>query len=512
MVITRKIAGQYQRTKSLSSQAAWNFLGRAASFGMLVLIPIVLVRIFSKNDFGIYRQVLLIYFFIERILQFGVRHSLFYFLAHDPENRHRYVLNAVVVFLGLGILSLIALWIFKNMLGNFFDAPALKTLLPWVGVYILMMLVSSPFETILILESRAEGASVVAFLTQVFRGVCTIALVLVFGTVFWGLMGLILYSTIRCVAYIIYVAKNYGLSLNKDNVTMFRKQIAYAAPMGMSTLIGTIAKRLDQFIVSMFFGPSVFAIYAIGCIQIPLVNTFFHSVGEVVMPKMVEHLKANRKDEFLALWHKLIIKMSFVGIGSFFLFQAIAYDLITLVYTDKFASSVPVFRIILVLVLSNMICYGLILRSLGDTRKILIANIIAFFIAVISTYPLVKYFGLIGAATSMVLVFNANVISQLIFSARQLKISFFQLFQLRAMMKFVLIAGGLSVVLFLCQYFVDYDNHPVYKCLRILSSTAIFGILYACLCHQTRAINILENQVFRKILIRLKVVKNACQI
>ena len=215
----------------------WYFLGRASSVCITFLVTIVLVRIFSKNDFGVYRQALLIYFLLERVLQFGIRHSLFYFLAHDRKKQARYVMNTVVVFSGLGFLSLIVLWTFKGTVANFLNSPELEPLIPLVGVYVFMMLVASPFETILIVESKAEGASVVAFLTETIRGVCTIGLVLIFGTLFWGLMGLIAYSSIRCAVYILYVAKTYGIGLNKDNLITFRKQFAYSAPMGVSALI-----------------------------------------------------------------------------------------------------------------------------------------------------------------------------------------------------------------------------------------------------------------------------------
>ncbi len=104
-----------------------------------------------------------------------------------------------------------------------------------------------------------------------------------------------------------------------------------------------------------------------------------------------------------------------------------------------------VFRIILFLTLSNMIRYGLVLRSLGHTRDILIANLIAFFIAIALTYPFIRYFGIIGAALSAVLVFNANALSQLFFSAKKLEITFVKLFPLVTLFKFTCIGGVLFV-------------------------------------------------------------------
>ena len=50
-----------------------------------------------------------------------------------------------------------------------------------------------------------------------------------------------------------------------------------------------------------------------------LINIFFQSVGEVVLPQCVKCLKNKNYLGFIDLWKKLVIRLSFVGIAFFLL-------------------------------------------------------------------------------------------------------------------------------------------------------------------------------------------------
>jgi len=69
-----------QENKSISNQALWYLCGQAGAYIFAILVPVVLSRIFSRDDYGIYGQFLMIFFFLEHILQFGFKSSLSYFL------------------------------------------------------------------------------------------------------------------------------------------------------------------------------------------------------------------------------------------------------------------------------------------------------------------------------------------------------------------------------------------------------------------------------------------------
>ena len=73
-------------TKSLSNQSLIYFIGRTLSMILSFAIPLILVRQFSKIQYGQYAQLIFIYILMVRMLRFGFVQSLFYFLPRSINN------------------------------------------------------------------------------------------------------------------------------------------------------------------------------------------------------------------------------------------------------------------------------------------------------------------------------------------------------------------------------------------------------------------------------------------
>ena len=65
---------------SINKQMGFLFVGRVVSFCLLFALPLVLVRVFSTEDFGLYKQLFLIHETIFLSLTMGVSASIFYFI------------------------------------------------------------------------------------------------------------------------------------------------------------------------------------------------------------------------------------------------------------------------------------------------------------------------------------------------------------------------------------------------------------------------------------------------
>ncbi|MBC8146715.1 MAG: oligosaccharide flippase family protein [Bacteroidetes bacterium] len=464
-------------------------------------MPIILVRIFTKNDYGNYALILLIYLFFWRILRFGLNQSLFYFIPKYNQGKKYFITNTYLFFLFVGSLALLLLFVYKDTISGFFNAPDISSLLPFCGIHILFMLISCPFESILIIESKAEKAAIVALLSEITRGLSVIIFVIIYKTVAGAMAGLLCFSFLRFLSYSIFILKYSGIRLDKRNTKYFKEQMQYSLPMGYSGILGSIGKRLDKIILSVFFTPEIFAIYTVGNFKIPFVGMFFQSIGEVILPRCVEYLQGNKIKEFLQLWNKTIVRLSFVGIGAFFLLQVIAYDLITMLFTEQYASSVPVFRIILFLIFGQMIAYATVLKGLGRTKDILKSNVYAFIFSIPTTYGFVKYFGLPGAAISAVLIFYVNAFSQLFFSIKKLERKFVDVFPVYTILRMLIISVVIFFILINIQHYFEY------LILKICMSSCIFIIVYSYFCYKTKTFNVFQEDIFKKIASKFAIAK-----
>jgi len=487
--------------KNLSSQASLYILGRAAALVVHFVVPIILVRIFVKSDFGQFAQLVLIHEFFFRIMQLGIRQSLFYFLPIYNESKAHYVTNTFFLLMISGIICLLIFTVFRNGIASLFNAAELSLLLPIFGLHTLFTLVSCPFEPILIIESQAEKASLIVFASQVVRGLFIITFVLIDKTVLSAVLGDTCYSFVRFMVYTIFVHKHIGMKLDRSSIRHLKQQFQYAVPIGISGIISNAYKRIDKFILSAFFTPDIFAIYRIGNVKIPLVQMVFSSVGEVALPRAVELLKDKKIDNFLVFWKKLLIRFSYIGIGVFFAFQLIAYDIVTLMFTAEYESSVPVFRIFQFLILGEMFQYGIILRSIGHTKAIFKSNLVAFIVSVPATYILVRHFGIIGAAAAALVGYFLNVISQLIYSVKGLKSKYTDVFPILIMVKLMIVGAALFIPLFVFQARIEY------KIVRILISGGTFLIGYIIICWKANIFNVFEEDLFKKIFRRMNFAK-----
>ena len=76
-----------KKQESLTKQSLFLVIGRSVAHLLQLFLPIILVRIFTKEEYGLYRQLFLIYYTFISIGQMGMDQSLFYFFPRHPEKR-----------------------------------------------------------------------------------------------------------------------------------------------------------------------------------------------------------------------------------------------------------------------------------------------------------------------------------------------------------------------------------------------------------------------------------------
>src|SRR5262245_49206090 len=91
-----------------STRAALSLMiGRTVGFAVAFVIPLLLVRALSQQEFGIYKYLFLLVATFGA-LQFGMAESLYYFVPRFPDTAGRAVANAMATLLGIGVVVAIA--------------------------------------------------------------------------------------------------------------------------------------------------------------------------------------------------------------------------------------------------------------------------------------------------------------------------------------------------------------------------------------------------------------------
>jgi O-antigen/teichoic acid export membrane protein len=371
-------------------------LGRSAGFAVTFLIPVVLVRVFDQATFGAYKQLFLVFATLYFIAQGGMAESLFYFVPQAQGRRGAYVANAAI---GLGVMGLVSgalLWAGAPAIAAWLNNPALAAHLPWIGAFLLLMLVSAGLEIVLIARGRFAWAAASYGLSDLLRSALFILPALITRRLEWVLAGAVAFAALRVVVTLGYFAGEFKGALRPGNGAL-KEQLSYALPFGAAVLIEAIQGNLHQYVVSARFDTATFALYAVGCLQIPFVDFVAGPAGNVMMVRMSERLADENRGAVVGLWHQTTLRLALIFFPLTALLLVLGRDLIVVLFTPAYAASVPIFLVWSLAILFPVLQTDGVLRVFARTRFLLLVNVARLVLILGSISWFLSTFGLMGA-------------------------------------------------------------------------------------------------------------------
>src|SRR6516162_4462314 len=120
--------------------------GRVLAFFITFMTGPLIARVFSRSEFGTYKQFMLVTYTLFLIGQCGLAECLFYFLPKNPARSASYALNSVVMLFISGVICWIGLMVCPGRVANWMSNAALARYMPVMGVYLLFMLMGTVLE------------------------------------------------------------------------------------------------------------------------------------------------------------------------------------------------------------------------------------------------------------------------------------------------------------------------------------------------------------------------------
>jgi O-antigen/teichoic acid export membrane protein len=216
------------------------------------------------------------------------------------------------------------------------------------------------------------------------------------------LYGAIVFAVIRLGITLWYCRKQFGAALH-PNWSLLVRQAAYSLPFAFYVLFQTGQETLHQYVVSSLFDAATFAVYSVGCLQVPLVELLSTSVVNVMMVSMAQAIRDGREFVVISMWHDTVRKLALVFFPLVALLLIVAQDLIVFLFTETYAASVPVFMAWSIAILFAAIPIDGLLRVYAQMRFLLVINIARLAVVAGGMYWFVTGMGLVGAVLITVL-------------------------------------------------------------------------------------------------------------
>lgn len=406
--------------------------GRAIAFLATFATPMVLTRVLDQAQFGTYKQLFVLYGTLIGIAQFGMAESLIYFLPGASRRGGRYVLNALLVLASTGLVCLGLLALAGPSLHRWLGNGALPGLSGLLGAYLLLMLPATVLELVLTARKHYVGAAIAYGLSDLLRALALVIPVVISRSLEWLLGGVVAFGAVRLGATLLYLRQEFRGGLRPDR-TMLREQLAYALPFQLGVVLWVLTNNLHYYAVATSVGAATFAVYAVGTLQIPLVDLVFTPAANVMMVRMREAITAHRPDAVVATWHDTTRKLALVFIPLVGLLLVTARELILFLFTARYAASIPIFMVWSSAILFSVLQTDSALRVYAETRTIAVLYAVQLLLIAALVPSLLSAFGLIGAAVATGLTTGVGKILMLHRAKRRMGTTLAQLLPWRSL-------------------------------------------------------------------------------
>lgn len=393
------------KSSSLTARTSWLIFAKTAAFAFGFALPLLLVRRLNQTDFGLYKQAFLVVGTASGILPLGFATSAFYFLPREREKRGAIVLNIILFNLCVGAVGLLIMLWAPQMLRVILNSNALVPYAPFLGLLILLGIVSYFLEISAIANQEARLATIFIIVAQFIKTALLLAAAMMFASLGMLLWAAIIHGIVQTAVLIFYLRSRFGGFWREFDSSVMRRQLSYGLPLGFSGLLYIVLTDLHNYFVSYRFGTDAFAVYAIGCFSLPLVGIIGESVGPVVIARVSELQKQGKHREIVQTIAGAMRKLAIIYLPLYAFLLVVGREFVVFLFTEQYLASWPIFAINLTTLPFLVLIADPVIRSHAEHRFFLLkvrgGTVALLFTAL---WFGTKYFGLLGAISAMVAI------------------------------------------------------------------------------------------------------------
>lgn len=358
--------------QSLKEQSIWLLLAKVVGFVFAFILPLLVVRLLSQDQVGVYRLSFLVIVNASAVLPLGFSMSAYYFLNREKDRRGAAVLNILLFNFVIGGLACLTLGFFPHLLGGIFQSAEMTRLAPKIGVVIWIWIISTFLETVAIANQETKLATFFIVFAQFSKTFLMALAVLFFGTVDSFLYAAIIQGALQTAILFYYLNSRFPHFWRGFSFSFFREQMFYAIPFGLAGILWVLQTDIHNYFVGYRFSEAEFAIYAYGCFQIPLIGMLLESVSSVLIPRMTELQAQGCREEMIRLTVRAMQKLAFFYFPLYVFLLITAQTFIITLFTQNYQAAVPIFMINLTLLPFQILLTDPIVRAFRELGKFLL--------------------------------------------------------------------------------------------------------------------------------------------
>jgi O-antigen/teichoic acid export membrane protein len=376
---------------------------KTVGFVLSTALPLILVRRLDQTEFGLYKQAFLVVMTSVNLLPIGFGMSAYYFLPREPERRGSAVLNIVLFNAVVGFLAGLVFCVYPPIVERIVGGSGLVGYSPWIGLTIFLWLFGGFLEIIPIANGEVKRAMVFIISVQFTRTILMAGAALFFGTLAALISAAILQGIVQVGILLVYLHSRFKGFWRDFDRDMLLRQFSYALPIGFSGLLYVVQTDLHNYIISNRFGPALFAVYAVGVVQLPLMGLLQDATTAVLIPKIGVLQQENNSQAIIDVTARAMRKLAAAYFPIYVFMMIAGREFISLLFTDAYRDSWPIFAVNLTLLPFGIVLQDPLFRAYASERFFLLRFRVVVIVALVITLLIAtSRFGPVGAIAAVV--------------------------------------------------------------------------------------------------------------
>ena len=379
--------------------------GRSVAFAIAVALPILLARKLTPGALGLYKQVFLVVNTAMNVIPLGFGMNVYYFLPRERERRGPVVFNTVLILGAAGLLAALVVMLSPGVLSLVSKEPEIRGYAPLIGATIILWIPSTLVEILPIANQELKLAMTISIVAQILRTGLFLTAAILWGTVTSLIWAAIVYGALVVSVFWYYMALRFPRFWRHIDFGLLGEQLSYAVPLGLMGMVWYFQSDLHNYFVSNQFGAAAFAVYSIGCFQLPLVQLLSEATSSVLISQVAALQRDNQTDQILYLTLRSMRKLAAVMFPVYAFLMVVGQQFIEFLFSDRYLASWPIFRINLTLLLLGVLMFDPIMRAYAAYRYLLLRIKLAFFVALLAAlWWATPRYGMIGAISAVMII------------------------------------------------------------------------------------------------------------
>ena len=415
---------------------------RLANYGVMMLSPLFLVRLFTVEQFGEYREFMLYAGILQWVAGFSINDSLLYFIPLDPARTRAWIRSSLL------LVALISSLVVLAVIGA--DVVMDGGLLGWfaipLAVYLLAFANFDFWEGLYLSTGRTMAVLVYSTVRLGLRMTVIVARAALFRDVKVVVWAVAITECLR-MAGSAFLWWRWDRSKNGTSGISgsLREQWRFCTATGLSRLVVMANRNIGAVLIARTQGPVALAQFTVATYPEPAISAVAKSVFTVALPELVRR-RARQGAAALEVW-KRTVSWTSAGILPLLAYTLVAVrDLIHVGFGEDYVAAAPLLQVFLIVMARKCIDFGIPLQAIGETRPLLVSNAISLAVNGLMLMLLLPGFGSLGVVIAIAVATMVEPVMLAPLVARYYQQSLLQLVHWRVLGKILLAALAVAIV------------------------------------------------------------------